>query len=226
MPRQQLGDRVNDDVGPMVKGLEGARGGEGVVHYQQDAGFARQRRKPQNICHTQGRVRHNLNQDHPRLWPDRGAHGGHIAGINHRGLNAQTRQIFGHHPQGAPIKLVAPDHVIACFGQSQQNRRDGAHSAGTEHTHMRGVLHPVDGLGHHIGIRVTLAAVGIAVQIALILRVQHVGRVRGIDHRWAERRHNGARGAVGQRRGPHQRAAIVFHVFTSISWSRKRRMFS
>ena len=226
MPRQQLGHGMDDDVGPVVEGAQGARRGKGVVDNQQDAGFPGQRRQAQNVGHPQGGVADHLDEDHPGLGADRGAHGGHIAGVDHGRRDAQTRQVFGHHAQGAAIKLVAADHVIARLGQAQQYGRHGGHTGGDHDAHVRCPFHRVDGACDDIGIGVSLAAVGIAVQRAFVLRIEHIGGVGCVDDRGRQRCGNRARRTFGQRHRAHDRSAIVLHGLISVIVSRKRRMLS
>ena len=225
MPREQLGHRMDHDIGPVLEGADRFRRGERVVHRQQDTARLAQCCQPVQVGHPQRRVRHHLDQHHPRLGADRRRDRLDVTGIGQRCGDAHARQVFLHQPQRPTIELVAADHVIARGQKPQQHGGNRRHArAGDDTAH--GPLHRVQPLGHHVGIRVSLARIGIAVNAPLVLRIQLIGAFAGIDDRGAQRRDDRPAHALGKRIGADERTFGVLHFFTAFISSRNLRMLS
>ena len=146
MPRKQFGDRMDDDVRSSRERLEGTRRGECIVNDQQHVLLFRQRHQTVDIGKAQRGVRDHLYEDHPRFGADRRAHRRHVARIDHRGSDPEARQVFVHHAQRTPVKLVTADDVIARPCEPEQHRGHRRHPGGGHDPRMRRRLEPVEAL--------------------------------------------------------------------------------
>ena len=194
MARQQLGDRMDHDIGPMIERAIEARRGECVIHYQKHPGLMRQGHQPRHVGHPDRRVRNHLNQNHPCVGAQSRPHRRDIGRVRQRGFDPKARQVLRHQPQGPAIKLIRTQHMVTAFQAPQKHRTDCTHPrSGDDPT--RGPLEHVDLGGQHIGIGMAFARIGIAGP-AGILRIQRIRISRGVYNRWLQRRDHRARSGL------------------------------
>jgi hypothetical protein len=85
-PAQELGGRVEDQVGAVVEGLHQPGRGEGAVHQQRQAGLVRDGAHGGDVQHVQARVAQRFAEQQPRLGPDGGAPAVDVAGLDEGGV--------------------------------------------------------------------------------------------------------------------------------------------
>ena len=211
MAGEKLGDRVDDDVGAMLHRAEHRRCGEGIVDHQQRPVRRRQLGDAGDIGNAECRVRNRLDHDHPGVGPDGGFHGGGVGRVGKARLEAEARQVLAKHAKRAPVELVAGKDMVACLQHTKEHRRNRRHARCRDDPAL-GAFQPVDRGRQHIGVRMPLAGIGIALQRAFILRVQRVRGFRRIDHRREDRRCHRPAGRSRDRAAPCEAGLAVILV--------------
>ena len=209
MARHQFGHRMDDDIGPMLERAIKARRGEGIVNDQKRASFFGDLGDAFHIGHADRRVGNHLDNDHPRIGPHRRPHRGGVGRIDKARLDAKARQVLAHQAQGAAIKLIAAQNVVARFEKSQKHRRNSTHPRAGDDAALR-PFQIVDLRGKNRGIGMPLAGIAVAGLLG-IDHIKRIGIAGGIDDRGLQRRDERLRGALRPAGAAHE-ALGCFHL--------------
>ena len=127
---QELGDRVNDNVGTVLEGANQVRGGQGCVHNQGNTRLVCDLCEAFQVGNLTGGVRHDLGVDcFGVLGQCRLVVGGVGAG-HEGGLNAEAAQGHVQLGDGAAVQLRRSNNVVALLAQSREGDELGSHAGG------------------------------------------------------------------------------------------------
>ena len=115
MAGQELGDRVDHDIGATLKWPVGQRGCKGVVDRQKRAVIGRNLGDGWHIRNHDGGIGDHLHHDHFGLGPHGGGHGVRISWVHQCGSDPEFGQLLGQLAQCPSVELVGPNHMIAGF---------------------------------------------------------------------------------------------------------------
>jgi hypothetical protein len=114
---QELGRRVEDEVGAMVERLHQPRRREGRIDQQRQAVVVGQRRDGRDVEHVEAGIAERLAEQQPRLRPDRGAPAVDVAGLHEGRRDAEARQRVVQQVVRAAVQRARADDVRAGAGQ-------------------------------------------------------------------------------------------------------------
>jgi hypothetical protein len=114
VPAHVLGGRVHDHVGAERERLLQVGGGEGVVHDQQRPRVVRHLGERGDVADAEQRVGRRLHPDDPGLARlHGGAHGLDRGQVRRRPVDAPALVDLGEEPEGAAVRVVGDDDVVA-----------------------------------------------------------------------------------------------------------------
>ena len=196
----ELGQRVDDDVRPVVAAPGEDGGRDGVVHDERQAEVVRRRRPGVHVDHVHARVADRLGEHEPRLVvhvPRQVARG---VRVDEAHLDPVLRQRVGEEVVGAPVERRQRDDVVA---RARHVEHRVGHRGLPRGRHARGdaALERGDALLQHVPRRVHDARVDVAryPQAEQVLGV--LGVVEGVADRLVDRHRAGVGGRVGRLAG-------------------------
>ena len=117
VPAAVLRGGVDDDVGAEGQRLLEVRRGEGVVDDEQRAGLVGDRGERLDVADVEQRVGGRLDPHQPgRTRPDRGPHRVEVGHRRRAVLEAPALLDLVEQPEGAAVRVVGDDHVVARGG--------------------------------------------------------------------------------------------------------------
>ena len=119
---QELGRRVEHEVGAVRERLHQVRRRERRIDEQRQAVLVRERRHARNVEHVEARIAERLAEQEPRLGPDRRAPRVEVARIDERRLDAEARQRVVEQVVRAAVERARRDDVRARAHAASRSR--------------------------------------------------------------------------------------------------------
>ena len=128
MPAEELGGRVDHDVGAVLDRAQQVRGSQRGVHDQRQAGGVRDLGQALEVGDVAGRVGDDLGVDGLGVLADRRGEVGRVGGVDERGLDAEAAQGHVELGDGSAVELGGRDNVVARAGQRREGDELGCHA--------------------------------------------------------------------------------------------------
>ena len=171
MAIHDLGETLDDQVGPVFERPADDRAGESVVDDQHRVGAAGDLSQRGDIAYPEGWITDCLGEQQARLAGHLVFHRLQVAGIDHAGMNAQPLGLRSQQPLAAAVKLIGNEDAIARSQLGKHDGGQGRHSGAADGRARSAVQHAAF-FGQQIGIGMPIAAVGVA---GLLARQEGLG---------------------------------------------------
>ena len=127
---QELGDRVNNDVRPVLEGADQVGGGDGGVHDQGDTGLVGDLCQAFQVGDLTGGVGHDLGVDCLGVLSQGRLIVGRVGAGHEGGVDAEASQGHVQLGDGAAVQLRRSHNVVALLAQSREGDELGSHAGG------------------------------------------------------------------------------------------------
>ena len=200
MAAEELGQRVDHEVGAPLEGAAQIRRRHGVVDDQRYAGIVGDGGDGLDVDHDAARVGQVLDEDRLASRRQRAAEIGGIGRIHHVRGPAHAGEAVGELGDGAAVELVRGDELVARLEQGVEQQQLRA-MAGAGAQPRGAVLEPGDTLLEHRDRRVGKARVYVAEGLQVEQRRRLVDIVEHVGGGLEDRRRPRSRGGVGRGAG-------------------------
>ena len=146
---------ADDDVGTLVQGANGDRGGEGVIDHQIGAVAVGDLGQGRDVGDVQSGVRQHLGVNQLGVGLDSLADIINVVKADQVALNAELCHQLCHDVKRFAIDVAVADNVVAGLQNGHERGGDGAHTGGKDQR-LLSVLQ----IGDHVGQRLAVGVVG------------------------------------------------------------------